>query len=85
MMTSPTTYQVTQYEYDGEMWLVDVSYPALTRAEAAPFFAFLASLRGQSGTFLFGDTLLAASQGTPGGTPFVNGSGQTRSKVLVCD
>lgn len=85
MMTSPTTYQVTQYEYDGEMWLVDVSYPSLTRAEAAPFFAFLASLRGQNGTFLFGDTLLGTSLGTPTGTPLVKGGSQARSKVLASD
>lgn len=82
---SPTTFQTTKYEYDGEAWVIEVSYPPLKREEAAPFFAFLAALRGQNGTFLFGDTLLAASLGTPGGTPQVNGASQTGSKVLVTD
>lgn len=83
--SSPTTFQSVKYEYDGEAWLIDVSYPLLTRAEAAPFFAFLASLRGQNGTFLFGDTLLSTPLGTGVGTPLVNGANQTGSKVLVSD
>jgi hypothetical protein len=82
---SPTTYQTTKYEYDGESWTIDVAYPPLTRQEAAPFFAFLASLRGQNGTFLFGDTLLSQPLGTGGGTPKVNGGSQTASKELVSD
>lgn len=82
---SPTTFQTTRYEFDGESWLVEVSYPLLKREEAAPFFAFLAALRGRNGTFLFGDTLLRVSLGNPGGTPQVNGAGQTGSKELVTD
>lgn len=82
---SPTTFQTTKYEFDGESWIVDVSYPLLTREEAAPFFAFLAALRGRNGTFLFGDTLLRESLGSPGGTPLVNGANQTGSKTLITD
>jgi len=82
---SPTTFQTTRYEFDGESWLIDVSYPPLTREEAAPFFAFLAALRGRNGTFLFGDTLLRESRGTPTGTPQVNGANQAGSKELICD
>lgn len=82
---SQTSYQTTKYEYDGEAWQIEVSYPPLTRAEAAPFHAFLASLRGQNGTFLFGDTLLGTPQGTATGTPRVNGANQNKSKELVTD
>jgi len=85
LSVSPTTYQTTKYEYDGESWTIEVSYPLLTRQEAAPFFAFLASLRGQNGTFLFGDTLLSQPLGTGSGTPKVNGGAQTGNKVLVSD
>jgi hypothetical protein len=85
LSVSPTTYQTTKYEYDGESWTVDVAYPPLTRQEAAPFFAFLASLRGQNGTFLFGDTLLSQPLGTGNGTPKVNGGSQKASKELVSD
>jgi hypothetical protein len=85
LSVSPTTYQTTKYEYDGEAWQIDVSYPLLTRSEAAPFFAFLAALRGQNGTFLFGDTLLRAAQGTDTGVPKVNGGNQAGSKVLISD
>lgn len=85
LSTSPTTYQQTRYEFDGEIWQIDVSYPPLKRDEAAPFFAFLASLRGVNGTFLFGDTLLGSTQGTSTGTPRVNGANQARAKVLISD
>jgi len=85
LSVSPTTYQTTKYEYDGESWSIDVSYPLLTRQEAAPFFAFLAALRGQNGTFLFGDTLLSQPLGTGAGTPKVNGGTQNGSKILVSD
>lgn len=85
LSVSPTTYQTTKYEYDGESWAVDVSYPPLNRQEAAPFFAFLASLRGQNGTFLFGDTLLSQPLGTAGGTPLVKGANQNGSKELLSD
>lgn len=82
---NPMSFQTTIYEYDGEMWGVEVSYPSLTREEAAPFFGFLASLRGEAGTFLFGDTLLNAPLGAGGGTPKVNGAGQAGNKTLVTD
>jgi hypothetical protein len=83
--SSPTTFQQTIYEYDGELWRIDVTYPPLTRAEAAPFHAFLASLRGASHTFLFGDTLMNSPLGAGGGTPLVNGSNQYGSDELVTD
>lgn len=85
LSVSPSTYQTTKYEYDAEGWVIDVSFPPLTRAEAAPFFAFLAALRGQNGTFLFGDTLLGTPLGTGAGSPVVNGAGQARSKTLLSD
>jgi hypothetical protein len=85
LSVSPSTFQTTKYEYDGEGWVLDVSYPPLTRAEAAPFFGFLAALRGQGGTFLFGDTLLRVPQGTGAGTPLVKGANQIRTKVLQTD
>lgn len=83
--TSPTSLQTIKYAYDGEAWLVDVAYPPLKREEAAPFFAFLAALRCQQGTFMFGDTLLDESLGTPLGAPKLNGANQVRTKTLVTD
>lgn len=73
---SPFTLQTQTQEWSGDGWIVDVSFDPLTRVEAAPWIAFLASLRGPKGTFYFGDTLLATAQGTPTGTPLVNGASQ---------
>jgi hypothetical protein len=82
---SPYTLQQQTYEYGGEGWAVEVSIDPLPRSEAAPWFAFLSSLRGRLGTFYFGDTLLSSPQGAGGGTPKVNGGSQAGSKVLVSD
>lgn len=82
---NPNTLQQTIYEYDGEGWIIDVSYPPLTRAEAAPFHAFLATLRGTAHTFLFGDTLMKTPLGAGGGTPLVNGADQYGSESVVTD
>jgi len=69
---SPFTLQAQAVEHDGASWAVSVTYPPMDRAEAAPWMAFLASLRGRYGTFYFGDELLSESQASPGGSPLTN-------------
>lgn len=76
--SAPWTFEQQVHEYDGAAWSISVSYPPMTRAEAAPYMAFLSSLRGRRGTFLFGDTLMSSPQGTvSGSTPQVKGASQT--------
>jgi hypothetical protein len=79
---SPFTAQAQIYEHQGSWWSAKIDMPFLTRAQAAPWLAFLAALNGRSGTFLFGDPTIAAPLGNPVGWA-VNGSGQT-GKTLVC-
>lgn len=52
---SPFTLASQTLEYPGQMWLADVTLPKMSRASAAAWVAWLASLRGRAGTFLLGD------------------------------
>lgn len=83
---SPYTLQTQVASYGGNGWGIQVSFDPLTREEAAPWIAFLASLRGQFGTFLFGPNTMGLPLGSgPGGnTPRINGASQT-GFVLVTD
>lgn len=74
---SQFTLQRQTYEFDGSGWGLEITYDPLYRSEAQPLIAFLSSLRGTRGTFLFGDTLFSTPLGTGAGTPKVKGAGQT--------
>lgn len=54
------------------------------REQAETWLSFLYSLKGSVGTFYFGDPMAVNSLGVGGGTPRVNGGGQTGSS-LICD
>jgi hypothetical protein len=69
--------QQTVFEYDGSAWGIEVGFDPMTREEFAPWSAFLSKLRGQVGTFYYGDRLQKTILGAGGGTPQVNGAGQT--------
>jgi hypothetical protein len=69
---SPFTFATQVQAYGGEMWQADVTLPPMKRATAEAWIAFLASLRGQFGTFLLGDPNGATPRGAVGGTPLVN-------------
>jgi len=74
---NPYTLQQTVFEYDGSAWGIEVGFDPMTREEFAPWSAFLSKLRGQVGTFYYGDRLQKTILGAGGGTPQVNGAGQT--------
>jgi hypothetical protein len=61
---SPFTFVGQVHAYSGQMWTADVTIPVVRRDLAAPWKAFLASLRGQYGTFLLGDPDYATPQGS---------------------
>lgn len=71
-----TGYQEVE-EHDGARWAIDVAIDNLDRDQAMKWLGFLDSLRGQRGTFLYGDELTAQPQGAGGGTPLVAGASQT--------
>ena len=76
MSMSPFTYQQV-VAHAGQRWECDVTLPAMARADAEQWVAFLVSLRGQFGTFTLGDPVGASPRGSAGGTPLVNGASQT--------
>lgn len=73
-------------DWGGQMWLADVDFPPLGRAEAQGLVAWIRSLNGAYGTFLMGDPSRAAPLGsaaaTPG-TPVVDGAGQTGQDLAI--
>jgi hypothetical protein len=85
---SPFTRQDEVQVWDGQQWVIEIQVaPVVGRANAAAWMAFLASLNGMEGTFLFGDPLAATPLGAASGTPVVNTVGSPtlntrRSRVL---
>lgn len=82
--SSPFTGQQQLYRYPGEYWEGEITFRPAKRADARLIQAFLAELRGKSGTFLYGDPD-AIQQGVMGvgGAILVNGSGQTGNSLVV--
>lgn len=83
VVSSPFTYQGQVQEYDGDGWLLQADCAYMDRETAAPWVAFLASLRGTRGTFLAGDPKVTTPLGTGAGVPQVNGGSQTGSTLAT--
>ena len=83
MSMSPFTYQQQLFAHAGQRWECDVTLPAMARADAEQWVAFLVSLRGQFGTFTLGDPVGASPRGSAGGTPLVNGADQTGGTLSI--
>ena len=71
---SPFTFAGQAHAYSGQSWQADISLPAMKRADAEQWIAFLISLRGQFGTFLLGDPAATSPRGS---TATVNITGST--------
>jgi hypothetical protein len=80
---SPYTFSQETYEHAGRRWAVEVQLAPMKRADAEEWVAALASLRGRRGTFYFSDPLGATGRGAFGGTPLVNGAGQTGGTIAI--
>jgi hypothetical protein len=80
---SPFTYASQAQASAGQMWQADVTLPPMKRADAEAWVAWLVSLRGGFGTFLMGDPIGATPRGAGGGTPLVNGAGQTGQDLNI--
>jgi hypothetical protein len=83
MSMSPFTYQQQVVAHAGQRWEVDVTLPAMNRADAEQWVAFLVSLRGRFGTFTLGDPVGASPRGSAGGTPLVNGASQVGGTLNI--
>ncbi|MCQ4575424.1 MAG: hypothetical protein NOU37_09300 [Candidatus Brocadiales bacterium] len=77
---SPETGAVQTIEKPGARWMVTYQYPSMERADAAAVIAFLRNLRGSAGRFYGGDPSAATPLGA-GGSPWVDGEGQTGIKL----
>lgn len=83
---SPFTGERQVYVYPAQWWEVDITLRTMTRAQRAPWNAFLLSLKGKRGTFLLGDPLCATPRGSAAsapGTPLVKGGGQTGGALVI--
>jgi len=83
---SPFTYAQQAVAHAGQRWEVDVTLPPMKRADAEQWVAWLASLRGQLGTFTLGDPIGTTPRGsaaTTAGTPVVNGASQTGNELAI--
>jgi len=80
---SPFTFAGQSLAYPGQMWQADVTLPPMKRADAEVWVAWLVSLRGQLGTFTFGDPIGKTPRGAIGGTPLVNGADQTGQDLII--
>jgi len=80
---SPYTHGTQVQEFQGQSWGAEVQFPEMSRSEAEAFNAFLLALMGQKGTFYLGDPTAKTPNGTPTGTPRINGSNQTGNTIIT--
>jgi hypothetical protein len=67
---------------NAQLWQIELRYAGMTRAAFMPLWAFLTKQAGQAGTF---DVTLTGLPrlGAGGGTPLVNGNGQTGTSLIT--
>jgi len=83
LSASPFTGQQQVYRHQGQWWEMEVSMPAMKRADAEAVASFLIKLSGQYGTFLLGDPSSTAPRGVGTGTPLVKGASQTGDTLIT--
>jgi hypothetical protein len=72
------------YDFGGEMWSVEGTLPLMNRDTAESYMSFVFKLKGRFGTFLFPlPTSISQARGAWGGTPQVDGGGQTGDTLDV--
>lgn len=74
--TNLYTLKEQVYVHTGDRWKINITYPRQALSTARLIKAFLLSLKGGVGTFIAGDPYAINPSGV-GGTPIVNGAGQT--------
>lgn len=58
----------------GQRWMLNVSFPPMTRAEFAPIYAFSVKQKGQYETFTYVPPTISTTRGSSGETPVVKGA-----------
>lgn len=77
ILDAPHSRKQQIQRFDGQLWSAEIALPAMPRAVAAPWTAFLLAMGGRQGTVLVGDPDAATPLGVATGTPLVDGAGQT--------
>lgn len=80
---SPFTFSQQVLSYAGQRWEADVTLPPMNNADARAWLAFFAQVGGRYNTFTMGDPAGATPRGEAGGTPLVNGAGQTGASLVI--
>lgn len=69
----------------GHLWEITANYPAMTRGEFAPIYAFAISQRGAYDSFTITLPQFNTPQGVATGTPLVNGSHAADVSIIDTD
>ena len=69
----------------GQRWLIEAGYPAMTRSEFAPLWAFVNAQQGQYNTFTYKPPIYKDTSGTATGTLLVNGGDSAGDSNITCD
>lgn len=81
---SSFSYAEQVYDFSGEAWHFSGSMPLMNRDSAEAYVCFFTKLKGRRGTFLFPlPSPVATPRGSWGGTPLVNGAGQTGNTLNI--
>ncbi|MCK5644609.1 MAG: hypothetical protein KAJ19_27675 [Gammaproteobacteria bacterium] len=80
---SPLSAKQKILSFDGDHWDLSFTLPLMSRTQAAPWHAKLASLRGNFGTFKWYDRYQTDIQGSNAGGALIKGASQVGSELLV--
>ena len=67
----------------GQYYKLTATYPPMTRAQFAPIKAFIAKQRGQYESFQVIPPVVSTPQGSPAGSPLVNGASQPGRSIVT--
>lgn len=79
---SPFSAEQQLYVHQGQWWEAEIRLPPMLRDDAEDVLGALLSLRGKEGSFLL-PAPNAAPRGVGGGTPLVDGAGQTGLTLAI--
>lgn len=81
--TSPLNGTVQTLELPGARWKASFILENLPASDSALMEAFLIQLRGQAGRFYLWNFARETPRGSAGGTPLVNGAGQSGTSLII--
>lgn len=81
--TSPLNGRTQTVELPGARWQASYTLPAMKRAKAAAWIAWLTRMQGMAGRFYAFDPDARSPRGTATGTPLVKGASQTGTSLIT--